>query len=145
MRIWVMQRGRLHCCCQWIIPVHGSLQWRAVRIPLRIPAGSNLGPETCYPDWGSPWYSSVPPDTAVIVPQFRPRPLPFISLPIHHSSSSHSTLYIVWVTENASLSKQYININKIYIYMLAYVCSLQLLLITCRCQCTAVEISTEIW
>jgi hypothetical protein len=51
--------------------------------------GSNTGPETNYPDWGSSWFSSFLQANARTVPQIRPQALPFQI--IIHVSSYHLT------------------------------------------------------
>jgi hypothetical protein len=72
-------------------PLNFVVEWLALLLCIREVPGSNLGPETGYPDWGFP--QSFQANTE-IVPFIRPRPLSSTSFSIHYSlSSSHSTLY----------------------------------------------------
>jgi hypothetical protein len=98
------------------------VNWLTLLLPIQKLQGSNLGPETSYPDWGFSWYSSVPSG------EFRDSTLKlghdhFLQNPFHfviHLSPFYSTLYtyVVFVSEKASLNKLKINKYLSYAYQL---------------------------
>jgi hypothetical protein len=70
---------------------------------MREVPGSNIGPETGYPDWGSLWFSWVPPgecwDSTLKLDHNRFLPNPF------QSGIHFIECYIALVTEKVSLNK----------------------------------------
>jgi hypothetical protein len=68
------------------------VKWLALPFRIREVPGSNLCPETGYPDWDFSWFSSVPPgechDSILKLGRFLPNPFQLII----HLSPYHSTL-----------------------------------------------------
>jgi hypothetical protein len=94
---------RLHCVV---------LEWWTVLLRIREVPGSNFGLDTGFPDWdfcSNPQTHYV---NAWIEPWIKPRPLPSISLPVHHSliTLSFHALFSELLT---NIVKQTINNNSI--------------------------------
>jgi hypothetical protein len=70
---------------------------------IRRVSGSNPYPETSYPDWSFPWFSSVPPDK-LYLKLSHDHFLPYIFKFMIYLWSFNSTLCIL-ITEKASLNK----------------------------------------
>jgi hypothetical protein len=81
-----------------------AVEWLTHLFRIREVPGSNLGPDTGYPDWGFSWFSSVLPgicwDNTLKLDhdRFLPHPCQLIIL----LSPLHSML---WINEKASLNK----------------------------------------
>jgi hypothetical protein len=85
---------------------------------IREVPGSNLGPETGYPESGRSWFSSIPPDECRGNSKNYATTASFEILPIHYSRTYHPFIRrsIVLVAEKASLNEL-----QIYMYCL-FVC-----------------------
>jgi hypothetical protein len=83
------------------------VEWLTLLLCIQEVPGSNLNPETGYPDWGFSWFSSIPTgecqDSALKLGHdcFLLNPFQFII----HLSQYFMQYYIVWVTEKVSLNK----------------------------------------
>jgi hypothetical protein len=60
-------------------------EWLTFILRIRNVHGSNLGFGTGYFDWCFPWFSQFLQANAGIAPKIRPRPLPYVYFPNHHS------------------------------------------------------------
>jgi hypothetical protein len=94
----------------WSLLQNVLVRWLTFLLRTREVPGSNLGPETGYPDWGISWLSSVPPGKCRNSPVNSPT-TSSVHIVFSSSFTCHPLIWrcIIRATEKALLNKLQIN------------------------------------